>query len=239
MNLWSFLIAIAGILTSAAILTKVIRRPEPGIEGVLMRGGNFKPNKRTELPPEKRDGVDNAKLYQNHFRLVAWPVYEFRPVSVTDRTYALDIPFDFVVDGVRKNFIITLQPTWGVMSSDPNGINYAARAEKNARNGIDGLTQAVFRRAFNRLKRMPGVTIADLDDSDFLFEHLRSLVEIVDEEELQANPNSFPLSYYGCDLRGMASVLTRSPMQVYNDDGHREDGDIVIVTEATGKPLGT
>jgi hypothetical protein len=45
------------------------------------------------------------------------------------------------------------------------------------------------------------------------------------------------MSYYGCNLRGMASVLTRSPMQVYNDDGHREDGDIVIVTEATGKPL--
>lgn len=238
MNFWSFLIAITGIITSAAILAKVIRRPEPGIEGVLMRGGNFKPNKHTKLPPEHRDGVDNAKLYRNHFRLVAWPFYEFRPISVADRTYAIDIPFDFVVDGVRKNFIITLQPTWGVMSSDPVGINYAARAEKNARNGIDGLTQAVLRRAFNRLKRMPGVTIHDLDNSDFLFEHLSQLVEIVDTEELAANPNSFPMSYYGCNLRGMASVLTRSPMQVYNDDGHREDGDIVIVTEATGKPLG-
>ena len=83
MNFWSFLMAVTGIITSAAILAKVIRRPEPGIEGVLMRGGNFKPNKHTKLPPEHRDGVDNAKLYRNHFRLVAWP--QFRPSSLSKR----------------------------------------------------------------------------------------------------------------------------------------------------------
>ena len=68
MNVWSFLIAVVGVLTSAAIITKVIRRPEPGIEGVLLRGGHFKLNRQSDIPLEKRDGIDNAKLYRNHRR---------------------------------------------------------------------------------------------------------------------------------------------------------------------------
>lgn len=239
MNVWSFLIAVVGVLTSAAIITKVIRRPEPGIEGVLLRGGNFKLNKHSCIPVEKRDGVDNAMLYRNHFRFVAWPLYEFRPVSVTDRTYEISIPFDFLVRGVRKNFIITLRPTWGVKPSGPNSINYAARAEKNGRNDIESLTKAVFIRAFNVLKRTPGVTISDLDDCDYLFENIKRLVEVTDEKELASSPNRFPLSYYGCEFRGLASYLTRSPMQVYNDDGHPEGDDIVVITEAGEGTLGT
>ena len=229
MNVWSFLIAVVGVLTSAAIITKVIRRPEPGIEGVLLRGGNFKLNKHSCIPVEKRDGVDNAMLYRNHFRFVAWPLYEFRPVSVTDRTYEISIPFDFLVRGVRKNFMITLRPTWGVKPSDPNGINYAARAEKNGRNDIESLTKAVFIRAFNVLKRTPGVAISDLDDTHYLFENIKHLVEVADEKELTHSPNHFPLSHYGCELRGLASYLTRSPMQVYNDDGRPESDNIVVI----------
>lgn len=218
MNMWGFLTALAGVIASAAFLSKVLRRSEPGIEGVLVRGGRFQLNKHTEIPLNKRDGVDNAKIQKNRFGLVAWPWYEWRPVSVADRTYAIDIPFDFWVNDAWKNFVITLQPTWGVIPSEPNGINYAARSERNAKNGIDNLTQAVLRRAFNRLLRQEGVTLEDLADSDFLYEHLRNLVEIVDDVELAQNPNSFPLSHYGCELRGMASVLTRSQMQVYNDN---------------------
>lgn len=234
---WGALIAtIASILGGGVLLSKIIRRSSPGTHIVLVRGGEYKLNKNTELTPVQQNGIDNAKLYAGKWGFVGYPYYEAHSISVAPDTYAIDIPCEVkrVVDGVEElvNCVMTLQPTYSVIESTENGINYAARADRNGMNGVKGLTQSTLKTAFGHLRNMPGVYFDNLNDQNFVFTNLARLIE--DKSVVSKDANGRTFSFYGCQLIGLASMLVRTPMAVYNDgERAKTPAPVAVIAQET------